>query len=151
VLHSNADRVYSVKQLRSFFQLTYQDQKLLLQAFIILTICRARLRVQNIKKLQSWATRAGNGTIAADHLVWVFEIASRRLPGATCLCRALALQRMLAANGQCSELRIGVEKTGGVFAAHAWLVRGDRVMIGGEQLGKYNLLAAWRSRSGHRS
>ena len=44
------------------------------------------------------------------------------MKNATCLCKALALQRLLARNGHHSELRIGVDKVDGQFTAHAWLV-----------------------------
>jgi hypothetical protein len=134
-----------VKQLRAFAQLTRREQRLLLEAFIALAICRARLRAQNIEKLQAWATRAGNRTIAVDRLAWAVEVASRRMPGATCLCRALVLQRLLAKNGHGSELRIGVEKKNDQFGAHAWLVIGGQVLIGASQLENYKLLAAWQS------
>jgi hypothetical protein len=44
-----------------------------------------------------------------------------------CLVRALALQTVLTANGiQGSNVRVGVRRENGVFAAHAWIVwRGD--------------------------
>jgi hypothetical protein len=134
-----------VKQLRAFARLRHHDQRLLLEAFISLAICRARLFVQNIEKLQAWASRAGHGANAVDRLAWAVEVASRRIPGTTCLCRALALQRLLAKNGHRSELRIGVEKDNDGFGAHAWLVHSGQVLIGGSQLGKYELLVAWHS------
>jgi Transglutaminase-like superfamily len=134
-----------VKQLRAFARLSRREQRLLLEAFIALAICRARLRAQNIEKLQAWATRAGNRTVAVDRLAWAVEVASRRMPGATCLCSALVLQRLLAKNGHGSELRIGVEKKDDRFGAHAWLLLGGQVLIGASQLGNYKLLAAWQS------
>jgi hypothetical protein len=138
-----------VNQLRAFARLTRRDQRLLLKAFITLAICRARLRAQNIEKLQAWATptRAGNRATAVQRLAWAVEVASRRMLGATCLCRALALQRLLAENGHGSELRIGIEKNNDRFSAHAWLVHGGQVLIGASQLGKYELLAVWQSKT----
>jgi hypothetical protein len=138
-----------VKQLRAFAQLVRRDQRLLLEALITLAICRARLLTQNIEKLQAWATptRAKDAAIGVERLAWAVEIASRRMPRATCLCRALALQRLLAKNGHGSELRIGVEKNNDRFGAHAWLVRGGHVLIGASQLGKYELLVAWQSKT----
>jgi hypothetical protein len=139
----------ALKQLRAFAQLTHLDQRLVLEAFITLLISGARLRAQNIEKLQAWATRIGDGTTAVDRLAWAVEVASRRIPGATCLCRALALQRLLAKNGHGSELRIGVEKINDRFGAHAWLVHGGQVLIGASQFGNYELLAAWQSKTDH--
>jgi len=51
--------------------------------------------------------------------------------------QALALQRMLAQRGHASELRVGVAKAGQDFSAHAWLVVGDRVLIGDEGARSY--------------
>lgn len=96
--------------------------------------------------LRGWATRFGYEANSVDRLTWAVEVASRRMPGATCLCRALALQHLLARNGHGSELRIGVEMKDGRFGAHAWLVYGARILIGGSQLGNYDLLCAWQVR-----
>jgi len=134
-----------VNKLRALVQLTSEDRWLLTQAFIAMVICRVRLRVHNIEKLRVWAAHPGNGATAVDRLVWAVEVASRRMPGATCLCRALALQRMLAKNGYGSELRIGIEKNDDQFGAHAWLVHSDRVLIGDSQLEKFQLLATWQA------
>jgi len=132
-----------VNQFRAFVQLTSEDRWLLIEAFLIVAICRVRLRARNVEKLRGWAARPGYGTAAVDRLVWAVEVASKRMSGATCLCRALALQRLLAKNGHGSELRIGVEKNDDEFGAHAWLVHGDQVLIGDSQLEKFELLARW--------
>ena len=136
-----------MKHLRALARLPQRERRMLLDAFIALAICRARLRVQNIQRLRAWATRAGNRAIAVDRLAWAVEVASRVMPGTTCLCRALALQRLLTKSGHRSELRIGVEKSDDRFGAHAWLVHGGQVLIGASQPGKYELLAAWQSKT----
>jgi hypothetical protein len=136
-----------VKSLRAFARLTRQEWPLVFEAYVTLVVCRVRLWVQSIDKLQVWATRAGGSTIAVDRLARAIEVASRNMPRATCLCRALALQRLLAKNGHVSELRIGVEKSDDRFGAHAWLVQGGEVLIGASQLEKYKLLASWPSKS----
>jgi Transglutaminase-like superfamily len=140
---------YAVKQLRAFAKLTRQDHRLLLNAFVTLAICRARLLTQNIEKLQAWATSTwtGNAAISVERLAWAVEIASRKMPGATCFCRALTLQRLLAKHGYGSELKIGVGKNNDQFAAHAWLVHASQVLIGDSQLGKYELLIAWQHKT----
>jgi hypothetical protein len=134
-----------VRQLRAFAQLTYRDQVLLLQAFMTLAMCRARLFAQNIEALQAWANRPGHGDNPVHRLAWAVELASRRIPRTTCLCRALSLQRLLTKNGHSSELRIGVQKDNDRFGAHAWLVHRGQVLIGSSQLGRYELLVTWHS------
>jgi hypothetical protein len=137
---------FTVKEFKKFAQLTYQDQVLLLRAFVVVAVCRAAFYVSSFEKLQGWAGRSGAGKAAADRLIWAIEVASRKT-GATCLCRALALQRLLSRNGYESELRIGVEKNDDQFGAHAWLVHDGQVVIGDAQLEKYKLLTAWPTRN----
>jgi hypothetical protein len=127
----------------AFIQLARWERRLLFEALITLVICRLRLRVQNVEGLQAWASQPGDGTIAADRVAWAVEAASRRMPRATCLCRALTLQRLLTKYRHSSEIRIGVEKNDGRFGAHAWLIHDGRVLIGALPYGKHELLVAW--------
>jgi hypothetical protein len=48
-------------------------------------------------------------------------VASRFIPGARCLARAMAAQLLLARAGHLADLRIGVRKDGNSLDAHAWL------------------------------
>jgi hypothetical protein len=136
---------FTVREFKKFARLTYQDQVLLLRAFVTLVACRAGSHAWSFEKLQGWSTRPGDGKAPADRIIWAIEVASRKT-GATCLCRALALQRMLSSNGHESELRIGVEKNGDQFGAHAWLVYGGQVVIGAAPMEKYKLITAWPAR-----
>ena len=50
-----------------------------------------------------------------------------------CLTQALALQWLLRRRGEKVQVHIGVRKNeDGVFAAHAWLEKEGRVLIGGK-------------------
>jgi hypothetical protein len=65
-------------------------------------------------------------------VAWGVAIASRLVPRATCLTQALAGQYILAAAGRDSKIQIGIERgTGAELRAHAWLVSGDHVVLGG--------------------
>lgn len=46
----------------------------------------------------------------------------------TCLRRSLTLQKLLAGQGVKADLRIGVNKNDGVFAAHAWIEAGGEIV-----------------------
>jgi hypothetical protein len=71
---------------------------------------------------------------------------SRRVPGASCLTQALAAQVLLAQSGYDSRVEIGVERNQhGRFQAHAWLVCGDEVVLGGAEAERYVPLASWKS------
>jgi hypothetical protein len=132
-----------VKYLSTFGRLTLRDWRLFLHAFLTLALCQTRLRSQNLETLRVWVMSEGPGNAPVNRLVWSVEAAAKRMKSATCLCKALALQRLLARNGHDSELRIGVDKRDGRFTAHAWLVHNGRVLTGGPEMGNYKLLAAW--------
>ena len=67
-------------------------------------------------------------------LAWAIRAAARRVPRATCLTQALALEALLADAGLTADVRIGVARArDGSFEAHAWVVRGDDVLIGGRR------------------
>jgi hypothetical protein len=64
-------------------------------------------------------------------LAWAVRAASRRVPRASCLTQALALEGLLAEFGQQGVVRIGVARgPDGTFEAHAWLEHDGRVLIG---------------------
>lgn len=64
--------------------------------------------------------------------VWAVRQAARRIPGASCLTQALALQLLLRNRGLDSSVRFGVAREGRqrVFAAHAWLEHDGQILIG---------------------
>jgi hypothetical protein len=136
-----------MKQLRKFAQLRRREQRLLVEAFVTTVICQTRLSIQNVQKLQAWVARPRIGAVEVDRLVWAVQVASKRIPGATCLSCALTLQRLLAKNGHESELRIGVAKDDSGFIAHAWLTYDGQILVGGPQIGKYQMLTTWQSRT----
>jgi len=138
-----------VRRVAAFWNLSAGDRHLLLAAVATLALCQLALRFLSFQKLQLWAgrvkpgARPGAGTVEASS--WAVHAAARRMPWVTCLGRALALQRLLAQRGHASELRVGVAKAGQDFSAHAWLVVGDRVLIGDEDLDQYTALASWKA------
>lgn len=68
---------------------------------------------------------------------WIPRVA-RRLPWrADCLVQAIAGQRWLLANGIATNIVIGAENSAEIgFGAHAWLMRGETVVLGGD-IAKY--------------
>lgn len=60
--------------------------------------------------------------------------AARFVPAASCLTQGLALQKLLFSYGLKTNLVLGVKREpSGAFAAHAWLMRGEVLLIGGPQ------------------
>lgn len=120
-----------------------EDRRLLARAVATNIQARTALQFLAITRLKAWATRPGPGNIEVDRIVWAGRAAARRMPFATCLSSALALQRLLARNGHDSELHIGVAGSGGDFTAHAWLERDGRILIGEEEQHRYTRLMNW--------
>jgi hypothetical protein len=82
------------------------------------------------------ASRRGLAAPREDGVVatvgWAVAAAARRLPFATCLSQALAVQFLLARRWIGSTLWLGARRTeAGRFSAHAWVQCGGRFVIGG--------------------
>ena len=132
-----------MRKLAAFRALSGEDRWLLLEAWVASAQARLALYVVSIKHLRGWAVRPGRGSRPVERIVWAVGAATRRTPAATCLSSALALQRVLCAHGHHSELHIGVSRAAGVFAAHAWVEREGRVLVGESELDTYVRLVSW--------
>lgn len=134
-----------MKALSKYLALSPEDRTMLRKALITVAICRAALWFAPFERVRRWAAAAAPVSAGppAEKLAWSVRAAARRVPGATCLVQALALQRLLSQSGRTSTLEIGVAKNSGQFAAHAWLTYEGRVLIGGGE--SYAPLAAWKS------
>ncbi len=134
-----------MKQVAAYLALSRRDQCLLIEAIATLLFFKMVLHLVSIERLRAWAGRVWTGSGPLDRIVWAVRAASARMPGTTCLCSALALQRMLSTRGYRSELHIGVAKQDQRFAAHAWVVREGQVLIGEREAQGYTLLTAWQA------
>lgn len=77
---------------------------------------------------------SGGRDLARDPaaLAWAVRATARRVPAASCLTQALALETLLAEAGIDVEVRLGVaRRPDGSFEAHAWVEHEGRVLIGG--------------------
>jgi len=119
--------------------LTRAERSLLLRAWVILAALRVGIRVIPFGVLQRWIEhlRATAGAkVDPDQptvstVVWAIAAASRRIPGTTCLPRAMAAHLLLGRCLQPSVLRLGVAlKPDGALEAHAWVDVAGQVVIG---------------------
>jgi hypothetical protein len=78
-------------------------------------------------------------------LAWAVQAAARRIPGASCLTQALALQYVLGRAGETTKLHIGVAKDSARgFEAHAWLEHRGAILVGDNgELERYAPIPAW--------
>jgi len=109
----------------------------------------AALRVM---PLSTWRLRAARWQRPArffvrgstQRIAWAVEATGRRLGCAsTCLIRALVAELVLDEHDDPMTLTIGVRRSdAGVFHAHAWLARHDRVLVGATS-DEYLPMATW--------
>ena len=114
--------------LRKAWTMSWQDRRLLLEAGSLAVLMEIALRVLPFNKLLARldAVDAPPDKIAAASSRQACEravdFAYRALPlTRTCLKESLVLLRMLRGRGVTSRLCLGVRKSGGRFAAHAWV------------------------------
>ncbi len=128
-----------MRRLRKFIQLSWARKLLLLKATIVLCAVRTGLSFfafGTLRRLLShFADFGRNKPIPAkstvDDIVWALGAAGRAFPTVgTCLSQALAGHAWLGSKGYATDLRIGVNHDAAKFSAHAWLQRGDAVVMG---------------------
>lgn len=115
------------------------ERNLFFRALVLLAVTRLGLRVLPFRVIRKWTEqlRSSRGLhITLDcrrigQIAWAVEAASRRIPGTTCLPRAIVTHILLGRLGQASELRLGAAlKPEGHLEAHAWVEVSGRVVIG---------------------
>ena len=71
---------------------------------------------------------------AIERVAFIVALLGRKLPWRSgCLIQAIAGQRWLSRLGIATRITVGVERPeNGELSAHAWLKRGEEVIVGGE-------------------
>ena len=141
-----------MRRLKRFAALGSPDRILLVRAFFLVGAIRAGLCLlpfRVVQRLTGKASRNAAAIYPVGTYVWAVRAASRCVPGATCLTQALAAQVLLARSGYDSRIEIGVTKDDQRrFRAHAWVVCGDEIVIGGAEADRYVPLTAWDTTMG---
>ncbi len=129
-----------MRGLRTFIRLQPDERGLVLRALLLCAAVRVALWVLPFQRLQRvvglWVsskhlTLSIPNDMPVGRLVWAVRAASRRIPAASCLTQALALQFLLTRAGHRSEVRIGVTKdTKDGFGAHAWVEYAGQPLLG---------------------
>ena len=128
------------------------DWRLLAGAAVTQVVAAAALRVMPLSALRRradrWRSIARTVVHGSDErVIWAIDATGRRLGGlSTCLVRALVAE-LAVDDREDLVLTIGVKRTAdGAVGAHAWLARGNRVLIGSSPDG-YVPLVEWGRRS----
>lgn len=125
-------------RLQRLRELSGEERLLLLRAVMVVLVARIALfcaGASAAKRACLFAAR-GTGQHSVDRLAWAVAVASAYIPGMTCLTQALALQGMLARAGRWCRVEIGIVKDT-ALQAHAWVVAGDRIVLGGTDVERY--------------
>jgi hypothetical protein len=128
---------------RAFRSLSWAERSVLARTLVLLPITVASLRVLGFGRTQALLLRAydpaptGTDLFAARSLARIVHGAAPWSPlPANCLPRALVLCRLLKRRGLQAELRLGVGKPEGQFAAHAWVEHAGRALAEPESNGQ---------------
>lgn len=119
------------------------------EAAIMLVLARLAVRFLPASRLFAWADRptANRQRFAAGDAEWIAwavdHVGAQPWINALCLPRALAALAMLRRRGIDSRLCLGVARSGGELAAHAWVEAGGRTVVGGEEARDFTRLAAY--------
>ncbi len=136
-----------MNRLKRFAGLSRAERKLLLRTLFVVGSIRAGLWVLPFRVVQRQAFKARKKEErpqSVEQYVWAVRAVSRCVPGASCLTQALAAQVLLTQAGYAPRVEIGVAKNErNQFRAHAWLVLGDQVLVGGMGVERYTPLVAW--------
>jgi len=121
--------------VRGSARLRVSDWRLLASAAAAQMAIAAALRIASLGAVRRGAARARPIVRAIargsdDRVVWAILATGRRLGRwSTCLVRALVAELIVDDPGGL-VLTIGVRREGRAVDAHAWLARGDRVLVG---------------------
>jgi hypothetical protein len=122
------------------------DRRLFTQALSLVLVVRLALWLVPLARLHRVLTagRVETASLAparARRLAWAVAAASRTVPRATCLTRALALQLLLRQRGSLSRIHVGfVRRDPGEVRGHAWLEWQGKVLIGGGELSAFRTI-----------
>jgi hypothetical protein len=137
-----------MNQRRSVTSITAREAWLLSQAVFYTAAIRLALWTVPSARLLRFVRRrvdripgdGGAGEPSGYQVAWSVRAASRRIPRASCLTQALAVQLLLARYGHLSKLQIGVARKDGDFVAHAWVEYGGRIVTGQDGHGQFKPL-----------
>lgn len=134
-----------MRNLSRLLSLSGAEMLFLARCLTVVAAVRLGLTLSSYNRMRGLVTRldARDAASVADlrRVAWGVASAARLIPGASCLTQALAGQYLLARQGNASKIRIGIERdTGAQLKAHAWLVSGNHIVLGGSISGFAHLV-----------
>ncbi|GLR40276.1 hypothetical protein GCM10007880_07920 [Mesorhizobium amorphae] len=122
--------------MSSVLSLSGSEMLFLAHCLLVVAAVRLGLTLFSYNRLRRRVTQldapheAGIGDLR--RVAWGVAAAARLVPYASCLTQAISGQYILARQGNGSKIRIGIERdTGTQLKAHAWLISGNHIVLGG--------------------
>lgn len=108
------------------------------RSLLIVAVTRLALTFSSLAALRRWllpvAAPDRCDLVEVGRVAWSVRLVSHLVPFASCLTKAQACQILLATRGIATTLCLGVRQgRSGTLEAHAWLICGDRLVLGGEE------------------
>lgn len=138
-----------MKRIRKFARLTLGERRLLIRTATMLGLMRVGLWLLSFRKLIALIRRnrprpRQAEAASPDRIGWAIRVASRYVPGATCLVQALTGLVLLEGAGLPAHLYIGVARNDEKpLQAHAWVKSRGDVIVGGHEINQYVPLLVW--------
>ena len=131
-----------------FISLSNEDRFLLAKAALLLVSMRIKMLLPFLFMRQTSSKSSVRLGIpvtsrknSKERLAWAVSVVGNRLPGTTCLSRALTLQALLHQNGYPADVRIGVTKDEkGRLEAHAWVESERQRIMEGSGIERFRAL-----------
>jgi len=141
-----------VTRLRKLLSVSAPDRYLLVGAVFLCGAIRVGLWLLPLRAFQRALCRISQRSdrlgredqISPERIAWAVDVASRFVPGSTCLTGALATQVLLERRNHRACLYLGLTRTpSDGIKGHAWVEGEKGVVIGGRDLSQYVPLASW--------
>jgi hypothetical protein len=150
VVPRKLDPGFRMIPLRTFVSLPPVERGLVLRTLPLVAAIRVALWVVPLRRVGRLIRACEHlpFSIPADmpvsRLEWAVRAASRRVPMASCLTQALALQSLLVRSGRSSEVHIGVRKDAEAgLQSHAWVeCEGNMLLSAPSEIIGYSRLLA---------
>jgi len=125
-----------LKRLRQFSDLPPAEKLAVLWALFLVVGVRMALWTLPFRVIAAYSARGvptsrSLASVRLGRLSWAVQAVAKRVPHATCLTQALALQMLMGKAGREAELTIGVTRgRDRAFEAHAWLKHNGAILVG---------------------
>ena len=146
-----------IKPLRHFADLSQAERALFVYTAAWLVVARVALWSMPFNAARRLTLPGPTvahklASIRVSRMAWAVQAAARRIPSASCLTRALVMERMLLRAGRSPVIHIGVskgEERG--FESHAWVEHEGAVVLGDDgQLERFVPMLALARNSNHK-